>query len=324
MSNRQYSAPDASVATLAKRAFFLSEIRAFFARQGVMEVETPLLCSAAGTDPHLQPFSTTFIGPDAAQGRTLYLQTSPEYAMKRLLVAGSGPIYQICKAFRNEEAGRVHNPEFTMLEWYRPGFDHFQLMDELDELVQTLLAVSSAERMTYQQAFVSYLSVDPLVATQSDLANVASKLGFDDWVHDEDADTLMHLLFSHHVEPNIGQTRPCFIYDFPASQAALARISANDPRVCERFELYFKGLELANGFHELSNADEQLRRFEQDNHKRRQAGKPELPIDEYFIAALRRGLSDCSGVAVGVDRLFMLQENAQQIRDVLAFSYYSC
>lgn len=252
--------------------------------------------------------------------QSLYLQTSPEYAMKRLLCAGSGPIFQICKAYRNEEAGRNHNPEFTMLEWYRPGFDHFQLMAEMDELLTLVLDCPSADKITYQHAFEQHLGFDPLDISLSELKALAGKHGYGDIALDEhNGDNLLNLLFSQHVESKIAQDRPCFVYDFPASQAALARVSPADLRVAERFELYFKGFELANGFHELSDAGEQRRRFEQDNRKRETAELPVIAIDENLLAALESGLPDCAGVALGIDRLLMLALQKQDIAEVMAF-----
>ncbi|MBT1064022.1 elongation factor P--(R)-beta-lysine ligase [Bowmanella sp. Y26] len=312
--------PTADIEVLQKRASMMRTIRDFFAKRDVWEVETPNLSSATVTDEHLQGFSTVFVGPGAAAGRTLYLQTSPEYAMKRLLAAGSGAIYQICKAYRNEEAGRRHNPEFTMLEWYRPGFDHFALMQELDELIQSLCHTQPADRISYQQACLEHLQLDPLSSNLEELREAANKLGHGDLAANEsDRDVLLQLLFCDGVEPHIGQVRPCFVYDFPASQASLAKLNPDDRRVAQRFELYFRNLELANGFHELDNAEEQLARFEQDNLKRRQQGKAEKPIDPYLLGALEAGLPPCAGVAVGLDRVFMLALNKSQIRDVLSF-----
>jgi lysyl-tRNA synthetase class 2 len=250
----------------------------------------------------------------------LYLQTSPEFAMKRLLCAGSGAIYQICKSFRNEEAGRFHNPEFTMLEWYRPGFDHLQLMTEMDELIQMVVGCDTAERVTYQDVFKQYLGYCPLTATLADIKSLASQYGYAELAANENnKDTLLMLLFSQHIEPNIGQNRPCFVMNFPASQAALARISPSDPLVAERFELYFQGLELANGFHELTDGPEQLRRFKQDNTKRQSMGLDVMPIDKNFIEAINFGLPACAGVALGVDRLLMLALKATEIDQVIAF-----
>ena len=314
--------PSASLDNLRARAAIIQRIRAFFYQREVLEVDTPALSHASVTDYHLRAFATQFADPLAPQAKTLYLQTSPEFAMKRLLCAGSGSIFQLAKAFRNEEAGRLHNPEFTMLEWYRTGFDHHRLMDEVAELVLPILACTEVQRLTYQQAFLQCVQLDPITASLTDLRQCCARHGYAELAEQEDdKDVLLNLLFSQHVEPVISQTQPCFVYDFPASQAALARLNPADPRVAERFELYYKGVELANGFHELSNASEQRQRFIADNHKRQQAGLPQIAIDELFLAALEQGLPACAGVALGVDRLIMLSLGAQQISQVLAFGY---
>lgn len=313
-------APCASINTLKQRAAILRTIREFFYTRNVMEVETPSLSSASVTDVHLASFSTQFVGPGHAGGLPLYLQTSPEFAMKRLLAAGSGAIFQLCKAFRNEEAGSHHNPEFTMLEWYRPGFDEFALMDEMDELMQLILDVEPAERLTYQQAFEQVLSLDPLTATLSQLQALACDHGFADIAKNEtNKDTLLQLLFCMKVEPTIGQTKPCFVYHFPASQAALAKICEHDNRVAGRFELYYKNMELANGFNELTNAKEQAKRFDEDNAYRAANGLNHVPMDKRLIAALEHGLPQCAGVAMGIDRLVMLATEKETIKEVIAF-----
>ncbi|WP_286740684.1 elongation factor P--(R)-beta-lysine ligase [Pseudoalteromonas sp. UBA2102] len=313
-------APSASINTLKQRAAILRTIREFFYTRNVMEVETPSLSSASVTDVHLASFNTQFVGPGHAGGLPLYLQTSPEFAMKRLLAAGSGPIFQLCKAFRNEEAGRHHNPEFTMLEWYRPGFDEFALMDEMDELMQLILNVEPAERLTYQQAFEQVLALDPLTATLRQLQTLASDHGFADIAKNEtNKDTLLQLLFCMKVEPTIGQTKPCFVYHFPASQAALAQICEHDNRVAGRFELYYKNMELANGFNELTNAKEQAKRFDEDNAYRAANGLNHVLMDTRLIAALEHGLPQCAGVAMGIDRLVMLATAKDTIKEVIAF-----
>lgn len=314
--------PTASIEQLRQRATIIASIRQFFAERQVMEVDTPAMSHATVTDIHLHTFQTEFVGPGYADGQQLFFMTSPEFHMKRLLAAGSGCIYQINKAFRNEENGRFHNPEFTMLEWYRVGFDHHQLMDEMDELLQRIVNCGAAERMTYQQAFINVLGVCPLESSMTDLKIVAGQLGLSDIAEPEDdRDTILQLLFSMGVEHKIGQDVPAFVYDFPASQAALAKINAKDSRVADRFEVYFKGIELANGFHELDNPKEQLTRFEQDNAKRREMGLQPQPIDLHLIAALEAGLPDCAGVALGVDRLIMLALGCDHIDQVTAFPF---
>ncbi|ELB2007872.1 TPA: elongation factor P--(R)-beta-lysine ligase [Vibrio parahaemolyticus] len=314
--------PTASIEQLRQRATLIAAIRQFFAERQVMEVDTPAMSHATVTDIHLHTFQTEFVGPGYADGSKLFFMTSPEFHMKRLLAAGSGCIYQINKAFRNEENGRYHNPEFTMLEWYRVGFDHHKLMDEMDDLLQLVLKCGAAQRMTYQQAFIDVLGVCPLEGSMRELKAAASKLGLSDIAEpEEDRDTLLQLLFSVGVENKIGQDVPAFVYDFPASQAALAKINPQDHRVADRFEVYFKGIELANGFHELDNPKEQLARFEQDNAKRIEMGLKPQPIDYHLISALEAGLPDCAGVALGIDRLIMLALGCDHIDQVTAFPF---
>jgi len=299
----------------------MAEIRRFFTDRGVLEVETPCMSQATVTDVHLFPFKTRFVGPGHSQGLDLYLMTSPEYHMKRLLAAGCGPVFQLCRSFRNEEMGRHHNPEFTMLEWYRPHYDMYRLMNEVDDLLQQVLDCPAAESLSYQQAFQRHLEIDPLSADKQQLRDVAAKLDLSNIAdREEDRDTLLQLLFTMGVEPHIGKDRPAFVYHFPASQAALAQISTEDHRVAERFEVYFKGMELANGFHELTDAREQQQRFEQDNRKRAAMGLEQQPIDHNLLGALEAGLPDCSGVALGVDRLVMLALGTETLAEVLAFS----
>ncbi|WP_334048444.1 elongation factor P--(R)-beta-lysine ligase [Alteromonas gracilis] len=303
------------------RAELLRTIREFFYARNVLEVDTALLSNGTVTDEHLDAFDTEFNFAPSGKPTRLYLQTSPEYAMKRLLCADSGSIYQICKAFRHEGEGRWHNPEFTMLEWYRLGFDHFALMEEVDALLQETLATSPADKMTYQQAFQTYLNIDPLSAGDNVLLKAMEQQNID--IHAPQSlsdDSKLQLLFSYAIEPKIGIDKPCFIYNFPASQAALAKLSAADERVAERFEVYYRGAELANGFNELSAASEQRQRFETDNEKRRAANLPVKPIDENFLSALDAGLPSCAGVALGIDRLLMLKTNATHIQEVINFA----
>jgi len=311
--------PTASVKNLLTRAKLLTEIRRFFTDRGLLEVETPVLSEFGVTDVHLATFSTEFISPFGEQSKTLWLSTSPEYHMKRLLAAGSGPIFQIGKVFRNEEAGNRHNPEFTMLEWYRPHFDMYRLINEVDDLLQQILECPPAESMSYQFAFQQYVGLDPLSADLSELVEKAEKhqlIG----AENESRDTLLQFLFSTVVEPQIGQEAPVVVYHFPASQAALAQISSEDLRVAERFEFYYKGSELANGFHELSDAREQLRRFQQDNLQREKMGLPVCVIDTRLLAALQAGIPNCSGVALGVDRVLMIAMGTESIKEVISFA----
>ncbi|QCZ94607.1 elongation factor P--(R)-beta-lysine ligase [Salinimonas iocasae] len=312
--------PTTSHRTRHARAHLLREIREFFYARDVLEVDTPLLSQGSVTDVHLDAFYTGFSHSHTGKAQSLYLQTSPEYAMKRLLCAQSGPIYQLCKAFRHEGAGRWHNPEFTMLEWYRPDFDHLMLMDEVNALLQQTLGTESGERFTYQQIMVRHTGLDPLAVTHGQLIDALPRLNINiDGPERLSHDDLLQLIFAMVVEPLIGQHRPCFVYGFPAGQAALARLSEQDPRTADRFEVYFKGAELANGFYELADADEQRKRFEQDNQMRQQMGMPTIAIDENFLQALEAGLPDCAGVALGVDRLLMLKTGATHIEQVINF-----
>lgn len=316
MQNWQPTAThEARVTVLKYFALFAS-----FSQKNVLEVETPLLSKGTVTGEHLDAFDTAFNFDRSGKPTRLYLQTSPEYAMKRLLCAESGSIYQICKAFRHEGEGRWHNPEFTMLEWYRVGFDHFALMDEVDALLQETLSTLRADTMTYQDAFLTYLNIDPLSASNDELLGAMKQQGID--IHEPENlsfDSKLQLLFSYVIEPQIGSDKPCFIYNFPASQAALAKLSATDPRVAERFEVYFKGAELANGFNELSAAKEQRVRFESDNEKRRASGRYKTHRRK-LLNALEVGLPLCAGVALGVDRLLMLKTGANHINEVINFT----
>ena len=316
--------PAATLGRLRRRAEVLAAVRRFFAERGVLEVETPALSRATVSDPHLASLSCTYRGPGVPGGEArLFLQTSPEYHMKRLLAAGSGPIYQICRAFRDGEAGALHNPEFTILEWYRPGFDHHELMDEMDELLGRVLATPAAERLTYSELFQRHLGLEPLGATAAELRAAARAADAAvEGVAADDRDGWMQLLLTHAVEPRLPAERPTFVFDYPASQAALARIRPGEggsPAVAERFEVYLGPVELANGFHELTDAAEQRGRFEADREARRRRGLELPPLDERFLAALAAGIPDSAGVALGLDRLVALAAGATSLREVLAF-----
>jgi lysyl-tRNA synthetase class 2 len=318
-------APACPTEALQRRAGLLAAIRRFFEARGVLEVETPLLGRRGVTDPHLQPFTTRFRRPGAAEGPELYLQTSPEFAMKRLLAAGSGSIYQICKAFRNEEAGRHHNPEFTLLEWYRVGFSLFELVNEIEALVAEVCRdhrpLAPAERYAYAELFRRRLELDPLAASPADFAAGARRLGYPEAeaLCGTDRAAWLDFLFSFAVQPELGQGRVTFVYDYPACLPSLARKRPDDPRLVERVEVFLGGLELGNGFHELADAGEQEARFDHDLAERRAGGLPLPPKDERLLAALRAGLPDCSGVAIGLDRLLMWLAGAESIAEVLAF-----
>lgn len=308
--------PTTNLEALKLRAGLLQKIRAFFAERQVLEVETPLLSHGTITDPNILSFITSY---GLNKPVNLYLQTSPEFAMKRLLSSGSGSIYQICKAFRHEDFGSQHNPEFTILEWYRLDFDHHALMQDMDEFLQYTANTKPAEKLSYQEAFKKYLNIDPLAASLTELISCARQNGLND-IDDLDRDGWLNILMSTFIEPNLGlKNKPTIIYDYPSSQAALARISTSNPAVAERFEVYIDGIELANGFHELANAKEQRQRFVNDLFKRKQLNIPEVAIDENFLAALAHDFPDCAGVALGIDRLLMIIAKTKNIADVIAF-----
>ncbi|OCG01277.1 elongation factor P--(R)-beta-lysine ligase [Gilliamella sp. wkB112] len=317
--------PTASIDNLLKRAKIISQVRQFFADRCILEVETPAMSQYAVTDVHLSSFHTLFFKPgevDELQGQKMSLITSPEYHMKRLLAAGSGPIYQMCKCFRNhEEVSRYHNPEFTMLEWYRIQFDMMQMINEVDDLLQNILDCEPAERVSYQKVFQRHLNLDPLEADQATLTNAINQLNIGFNTENCDKDTLLQCLFTFGVEPHIGQDKPTAVFNFPASQAALAAISPEDHRVASRFEFYYKGVELANGFKELTNPQEQKLRFEQNNQARTSLNLPTQNIDITLLAAMEAGLPDCAGVAVGLDRLIMLALNTMTLDDVISFTF---
>jgi lysyl-tRNA synthetase class 2 len=305
--------PTASRSALERRAAMLAATRRFFAERNVLEVDTPLMVNAPVTDVHIHSAEVRL----RRHGRDrMFLHTSPEFAMKRLLAAGSGDIYQICHVVRGRERGRMHNAEFTLIEWYRLGFSMHQLMDEVEALLAALLGTSGSERLTYRDAFLRELSLDPLTATIETLEQAAKELGFQ---RGASRDELLDLLMGARVGPALGRDRPTFVHDYPASQAALARLNPDDPATALRFELYRNGIELANGFHELASAAEQRARFEQDREERKRRGLPAHAPDERLLAALEAGLPDCAGVALGFDRLAMLATDANHIDEVLSF-----
>lgn len=314
--------PSGKIQTLKERARILQTIRAFFYQRRVWEVETPLLSHAGNPDPNIESFHVKASGPKAAG----YLHTSPEFFMKRLLSAGSGSIYQLCKVFRSEESGRYHNPEFSMLEWYRPGFDYHQLMQEVDALLREVLRdyirLEDTQSLSYRHAFQHYAAVDPFTAETETLHACIDKAAIDiEGMRDASRDAWLNMIMTHIVEPALPVNCPVFIYDFPASQASLARIRNDIPAVAERFELYLNGIELANGFAELTDATEQRLRFEQENIQRQQNGQQKIKLDESFLAAMAAGLPECAGVALGIDRLVMLATRASSIADVITFDY---
>jgi lysyl-tRNA synthetase class 2 len=305
------------------RARLYALIRGFFAERRVLEVETPIMSAAANTDSNIESFSTQFSGHVDAGSRERWLRTSSEFAQKRLLAAGIGDCYELGRVFRNGEAGRRHNPEFTMLEWYRVGWDHYRLIEETLELVRATLGLVGKSpdvyKSTYRDLFRTALELDPLTADVAQLRVAlddvridASGLMRDDW---------LDLLLTHRIQPDFPPGRITVIYDYPASQCALAKLRGDDPPVAERFELYVGTQELANGYHELTDAAEQRERFLRDNARRRERGSRELPLDENLLAALAHGMPDCAGVALGIERLLMAMADSDDIREVLAFAF---
>lgn len=309
--------PTASIDNLKKRARILQQIRAFFLERDVLEVDTPALSHAGLTEPNIESFRIN------NSADSLYLHTSPEFPMKRLLAAGSGSIYQIAKVFRQGESGRNHNPEFTLLEWYREGWNYRQLMDEIVKLLTVVLGESflkePPEWLSYCDAFGLHLSLDPLTATVDELAHCAQLQGIDLCAEEMTRDEWLDLLFAERIQPHLGRSRITFVYDYPAEQASLARIKEDNPNLAERFELFIEGIELGNGFGELTNASEQRLRFEHELQQRTERGMHLPLIDENFLNALTAGLPECAGVAIGVERLLMILIDASSIDEVIPF-----
>lgn len=318
--------PTATIDALRLRARLYATIRAFFAERDVLEVETPVLSVAGNTDPNIESFSLEFSGRTDGASRTRWLRTSPEFALKRLLAAGVGDCYELGRVFRNGEAGGRHNPEFTMLEWYRVGWDHHRLIDETVELVRAALTLvgrsATATTTTFRDLYRERLGLDPFMADEAELRAALGDieidpagLNRDDW---------LDLLMTHRLQPGFDRDGILVVRDYPASQSALARIRAGqggEPAVAERFELYLGALELANGYHELTDADEQRARFLRDRALRatRDTGQP--PLDDGLLAAMSSGLPACAGVALGVERLLMAMADTHRIADVLAFEF---
>lgn len=317
------SATKASIKSLRLRARLYALIRGFFAQRDVLEVETPMLSAGGTTEPNIDSFSTTFSGHADAGARERWLRTSAEFPMKRLLAAGVGDCYELGRVFRDGEAGAQHNPEFSMLEWYRVDWDHRRLADEVVSLVADALAlVGKCPRVvttTYRDWFVEYVKVDPFTAAQQqlivalgDVAVNATDLNRDDW---------LDLLVTHRIQPMLSRDQITVVFDWPSSQCALSKIRPGNPPLSERFELYVGRYELANGYHELTDADEQRKRFENDNRRRRTRGLREVPLDENLLAAMSAGLPQCAGVALGIERLLMVMLDADFIGDVLSFPF---
>ncbi|PPD43010.1 MAG: EF-P lysine aminoacylase GenX [Methylobacter sp.] len=315
--------PSCNLEFLRLRAQLVHGIRCFFLERGVLEVETPLLGHGIGTDPQLAFFTTEYCSLPLQQ--RLFLQTSPEFAMKRLLAAGSGSIYQICKAFRNGESGRFHNPEFTLLEWYRVGFTLPELMDEVDELFATLVAghqLQAAQRISYQAVFHQYTGLNPLQFCHQDYCAYAMANGLPEAVAlcGENHLLWLDVIFSHKIQPQLGANGLCMVYGYPACQPSLARASANNPHTVDRVELFMNGIELGNGYYELADAAEQERRFNKEIQIRQEQNLAPVIKDRRLLAALVSGLPDCAGIAIGLDRLLMVLGPAAAINETLSFA----
>ena len=319
----QFWQPGCSVELIHTRAQLLHDIRVFFYVNDVLEVETPILCQSAGTDPYLEHFTSE---QSTVNNNSLYLQTSPEFAMKRLLAANTQSIYQICKAFRQGESGRFHNPEFTILEWYRVGFNLQQLMDDIELLLSQFLPIKrfpdKAERISYKNIFAKYTGLNALQFDLTLYQSVAEKQGYPEALKlcALDHAAWLDFLFSHCIQTHLGKTGLCMIYDYPACLPSLARLKQNDPLLVERVEVFIQGVELGNGYFELGDVKEQTRRFEQDILLREQNGVAKIDMDKRFLAALQSGLPDCSGIAIGLDRLLMIISEKNSIDEVLTFS----
>lgn len=315
----------ASLATLRRRSQLLREICTFFEDRDFIHVETPLISQDTVVDRYIDPvrLSRSAVVGDGDGSETLFLQTSPEFAMKRLLASGATAIYQICKAFRKGEAGRRHNPEFTMLEWYRVGDDLDAGIQLLSEFAQEVVGGKSVERISYRNAFLTHALIDPFEATVEDMSRVCKSHGVDtsSFADDIERDSWLNLIMSEIVEPNLGAEGCAIVDRWPASQSALAQVVTPEDghAYAERFELFFKGVELANGYHELLDPDELLRRNRNVNRQRASDGSERLPENSRLLDAMHNGLPACSGVALGVDRLLMVLIGAKSVREVVAF-----
>ncbi len=310
--------PNTTIETLKCRAKLLNIARQFFQDNHFLEVDTPCLSQSTTPDPNIESFTSQY------NQQQYYLHTSPEFPMKRLLASGSGAIYQICKVFRQGEAGCNHNPEFTLIEWYQPGIYYRDLMEQLDDFIRLLLKgnlqLNETVLLTYQQAFEQYAGFNPLMVSSEQLHAVILENNIQ--LHEQ---TLTHnayldLIMSYIVQPALPKNKPVFIYDYPVTQAALANVRRGDVDIAERFELFINGLELANGYQELLDATEQQQRFENENRQRLVAGQQTIPVDDYLISALQQGMPMVSGVALGFERVLMLATGKDSIRDVIAFT----
>uniref|UniRef100_UPI003F5D32CC elongation factor P--(R)-beta-lysine ligase n=1 Tax=Buchnera aphidicola TaxID=9 RepID=UPI003F5D32CC len=311
---------------LHHRFDIISKIRKFFKKKNILEIETPILTKFTVTDINLFPFK---VYPENSYNtdnkKNMWLITSPEYHMKRLLSEGIGSIYQICHCFRSGEIGNHHNPEFTMLEWYQPNYDMFDMINEVDNFLKIIVNIKKSDQISYQNIFMKYFFIDPLNTNISELNYIVKKLGHKHLLNQNNTiQNLLELIFTIGIEPNIGQYNPIFIYHYPIEQALLSRKNLIDIRISDRFEVFFKGLELGNGFCELIDRNEQTKRFQKDNFNRINLNLPNRSIDFRFLQSLSSNMPSCSGVSIGLDRLMMIILKLKKINDVLSFSFQNC
>ncbi|MCW8962504.1 MAG: EF-P lysine aminoacylase EpmA [Gammaproteobacteria bacterium] len=309
--------PDVSLETLRLRAQWLKQIREFFDSRQVLEVETPVLSPASVPDPNIESLQTR------VNQQRQYLQTSPELYMKRLLAAGSGPIYQISRVFRDGEIGRLHNPEFTLVEWYQPGYSQRQLIDEVTELVIGLCglhhALTPVQLISYSELFQDHAGINPLRQDWAELDRYCQAKQLQCPVDNDDWSVAMDWLLALVIQPAMQGL--VFVVDYPAAQASLARLDPDNPAIARRFELFINGVEMANGFEELTDAAQQRQRFMQENRDRKSMGMQEIALDEKFLAALEAGFPETSGVALGLDRLLMWKTGSEKVQEVMSFGY---
>ncbi|WP_343183055.1 elongation factor P--(R)-beta-lysine ligase [Buchnera aphidicola (Neophyllaphis podocarpi)] len=315
-----------TINNLFKKALIIKKIRNFFSSINVLEVDTPTLSHFSSNDTYLESFNTIYKSLNNISIKKLFLVTSPEYHMKRLLACGSGPIYQICHSFRNGEYGNNHNPEFSMLEWYRPNYNMHDLIYEVKKFIKKIINFKKVDFISYKKIFLRYLNINPLTIKKNTLYKIILNQNLEHLIQKNyNKNDLLEILFTVSIQPYLSEFELLFIYFFPKEQALLAKINDEDSRVADRFEVFFKGIELANGFCELTNHNEQKKRFKLNNNRRIKLGLPKLKIDYLFLKALSsKNMPFCSGVALGLDRLMMIYFNFKNIQDVITFPFDRC
>ncbi|WP_343189935.1 elongation factor P--(R)-beta-lysine ligase [Buchnera aphidicola] len=315
------------IKNLIYRSKIIFKIRKFFNNLGILEVDTPILSRHSVSDCNIKCFKTNYYDNKINKNINLWMIPSPEYHMKRLLSRKIGSIYQICHSFRNEEFGKYNNPEFTILEWYMVNNNMFQLMKEIDIFFQKIFNFKKSQFFSYKKIFMNFLKIDPFKSRKKDLVKKIIDLDHFHLIKNEkffNKKDLLEILFLIGIEKHLGKKRPTFIYYFPSDQALLSSINKANKKLANRFELFFKGIEIANGFYELRNRKEQENRFENDNKLRKQKGLEEVKLDNFFLDALSKGIPKCSGVAIGIDRLIMIKLKKNNIAKVIPFSIHNC